>query len=336
MPSARAKRRERQPRARRRPSSASRSRRSPRICRSPSRKYAASRVTKSASASSIRCSARASSRSPSPARSPCSSRRAAACSCSRRKAARRRRQARATQAVRSLEHGRRQAASARPDAAEDDTLGWLGPVDRARRRRGRRRRDLVQCRRAARGRRGDRHDRDRSRTHDRRARGETAAIARSSSCATATTREVAGADPALRGRARSARRSRGATTAVTVRVERDGRAEVFAFAIAATPTKLGAFRLAPEHEPITTAAAGTDHADRSRALATRSSAGADWTPARRDRSRHAARASGRSSSAPTPITRGRRRGRRRLARARRKAQAVRRSTAWTRELSRIN
>jgi hypothetical protein len=51
--------------------------------------------------------------------------------------------------------------------------------------------------------------------------------------------------------------------AVTVRVSRNGRAEVFAFAMD-TAHKLGAFRLAPEHEPITTHAHGpitlTDHA----------------------------------------------------------------------------
>jgi hypothetical protein len=49
---------------------------------------------------------------------------------------------------------------------------------------------------------------------------------------------------------------------VTVRVERDGRAEVFAFTIA-TSSKVGALRIAPEHEPITTQATGpitlTDH-----------------------------------------------------------------------------
>ena len=49
---------------------------------------------------------------------------------------------------------------------------------------------------------------------------------------------------------------------VTVRVERDGRAEVFAFTIS-TSAKVGALRLAPEHEPITTQATGpitlTDH-----------------------------------------------------------------------------
>jgi len=51
--------------------------------------------------------------------------------------------------------------------------------------------------------------------------------------------------------------------AVTVRVERDGRAEVFAFAMQ-NSQKLGTFRLAIEHEPITTHAEGpitmTDHA----------------------------------------------------------------------------
>ena len=50
--------------------------------------------------------------------------------------------------------------------------------------------------------------------------------------------------------------------AVTVRVERDGRAEVFAFAMG-TAQKLGAYRLAPDHEPITTQPTGpitlTDH-----------------------------------------------------------------------------
>ena len=48
----------------------------------------------------------------------------------------------------------------------------------------------------------------------------------------------------------------------TVRVERDGRAEVFAFTMT-TSAKVGALRLAPEHEPITTQAQGpitlTDH-----------------------------------------------------------------------------
>jgi hypothetical protein len=50
--------------------------------------------------------------------------------------------------------------------------------------------------------------------------------------------------------------------AVTVRVERSGRAEVFAIAIK-TSRKLGGFRLAPEHEPIQTQTSGpitlTDH-----------------------------------------------------------------------------
>jgi hypothetical protein len=50
--------------------------------------------------------------------------------------------------------------------------------------------------------------------------------------------------------------------AVTVRVERDGRAQVFAFA-RGTAQKLGALRLAPEHEPIEMHAGGpitlTDH-----------------------------------------------------------------------------
>jgi hypothetical protein len=50
--------------------------------------------------------------------------------------------------------------------------------------------------------------------------------------------------------------------AVTVRVSRNGRAEVFAFAMD-TAHKLGAFRLAPEREPIETHATGpitlTDH-----------------------------------------------------------------------------
>jgi len=43
--------------------------------------------------------------------------------------------------------------------------------------------------------------------------------------------------------------------AVTVRVERDGRAEVFAFAMG-TAQKLGAYRLAPDREPITTQTRG--------------------------------------------------------------------------------
>jgi hypothetical protein len=63
-------------------------------------------------------------------------------------------------------------------------------------------------------------------------------------------------------------------TAVTVRVERSGRAEVFAVAIR-DGSKLGGFRLAPEREPITTQATGpitlTDHV-RSYELA----GGADW------------------------------------------------------------
>ena len=50
--------------------------------------------------------------------------------------------------------------------------------------------------------------------------------------------------------------------AVTVRVERNGRAEVFAFSLG-TAQKLGAFRLAPEHEPIEMEPTGpitfTDH-----------------------------------------------------------------------------
>jgi outer membrane protein assembly factor BamB len=40
-------------------------------------------------------------------------------------------------------------------------------------------------------------------------------------------------------------------TAVTVRVERDGHAEVFAFAMR-DAQKIGGYRIAPEHEPITT------------------------------------------------------------------------------------
>jgi hypothetical protein len=64
--------------------------------------------------------------------------------------------------------------------------------------------------------------------------------------------------------------------AVTVRVERDGRAEVFAFA-RGTAHKLGTLRLAPEHEPIETQPSGpisiTDHAHpRSYELV----GGADW------------------------------------------------------------
>jgi hypothetical protein len=51
-------------------------------------------------------------------------------------------------------------------------------------------------------------------------------------------------------------------TAVTVRVERDGHAEVFAFA-ARDALKIGGYRLAQEHEPIRTQAEGpitlTDH-----------------------------------------------------------------------------
>lgn len=50
--------------------------------------------------------------------------------------------------------------------------------------------------------------------------------------------------------------------AITIRVRREGRAEVFAFA-RATAAKIGGFRLAPEHEPNTTPAEGpltlTDH-----------------------------------------------------------------------------
>lgn len=50
--------------------------------------------------------------------------------------------------------------------------------------------------------------------------------------------------------------------ALTVRVERQGRAEIFAFALD-TAQKLGAFRLAPEHEPIELEPTGpitfTDH-----------------------------------------------------------------------------
>ncbi len=50
--------------------------------------------------------------------------------------------------------------------------------------------------------------------------------------------------------------------AVTVRVERSGHAEVFALGMQ-TASKLGGFRLAPEHEPITTQKTGpitvTDH-----------------------------------------------------------------------------
>jgi hypothetical protein len=51
--------------------------------------------------------------------------------------------------------------------------------------------------------------------------------------------------------------------AVTVRVERDSRAEVFSF-LRSNASKLGGLRLAPEHEPITTQAQGpitlTDYA----------------------------------------------------------------------------
>jgi hypothetical protein len=43
--------------------------------------------------------------------------------------------------------------------------------------------------------------------------------------------------------------------AVTVRVERDGHAEVFAFAMR-DARKIGGYKLAPEHEPITTQAEG--------------------------------------------------------------------------------
>ena len=50
--------------------------------------------------------------------------------------------------------------------------------------------------------------------------------------------------------------------AITVRVERNGRAEVFAFAMR-DAAKIGGFRLAPEHEPIATHREGpitlTDH-----------------------------------------------------------------------------
>jgi hypothetical protein len=63
-------------------------------------------------------------------------------------------------------------------------------------------------------------------------------------------------------------------TAVTVRVERSGRAEVFALSMRDS-TKLGGFRLAPEREPITTQPTGpitlTDHV-RSYELV----GGADW------------------------------------------------------------
>ena len=51
-------------------------------------------------------------------------------------------------------------------------------------------------------------------------------------------------------------------TAVTVRVERDGHAEVFAFAMR-DAQKIGGYKIAPEHEPITTQPRGpitlTDH-----------------------------------------------------------------------------
>lgn len=61
---------------------------------------------------------------------------------------------------------------------------------------------------------------------------------------------------------------------VTVRVERDGRAEVFAFALNSS-AKLGAYRIAVEHEPITTQPQGpitlTDH-DRAYELV----GGVDW------------------------------------------------------------
>jgi hypothetical protein len=63
-------------------------------------------------------------------------------------------------------------------------------------------------------------------------------------------------------------------TAMTIRVERSGRAEVFALAMRDS-MKLGGFRLAPEHEPITTQATGpitlTDHV-RSYEIV----GGADW------------------------------------------------------------
>ena len=97
-----------------------------------------------------------------------------------------------------------------------------------------------------------------------RARG-AAATARSSSCHANGDREVAGADPARTparpgdpavawsaDRGHRARRARRPRRGVRVRA-RDA-------------AKLGGFRLAPEHEPITIAAAGADHADRSRAL----------------------------------------------------------------------
>lgn len=51
-------------------------------------------------------------------------------------------------------------------------------------------------------------------------------------------------------------------TAVTVRVERDGHAEVFAFAMR-DAQKIGGYKIAPEHDPITTQPRGpitlTDH-----------------------------------------------------------------------------
>jgi len=51
-------------------------------------------------------------------------------------------------------------------------------------------------------------------------------------------------------------------TEVTVRVERDGHAEVFAFAMR-DAQKIGGYKIAPEHDPITTQAEGpitlTDH-----------------------------------------------------------------------------
>lgn len=62
--------------------------------------------------------------------------------------------------------------------------------------------------------------------------------------------------------------------AVTVRVERDGRAEVFAFALN-NSAKLGAYRIAVDHEPITTQPQGpitlSDH-DRAYELV----GGPDW------------------------------------------------------------
>ncbi len=52
------------------------------------------------------------------------------------------------------------------------------------------------------------------------------------------------------------------TSSVTVRIERDGRAEVFAMALE-SGVKLGGIRFAPEHEPIKTQTTGpltiTDH-----------------------------------------------------------------------------